>query len=303
MKEARRERWLGPGGHWLDCLRALRPHHWSKNLLVFFPAVAAHEVLPATWLAAAGAFAAMSACASGAYLFNDLLDRPQDRLHPSKRLRPVAAGKTPLGAAACCAAGLAAGGLALAFLLSTALGVCALLYVAANVAYTLWLKRKLMLDILTLVSFYLLRVFAGGVATSISLSPWFLTFFAFIFFTLAISKRQKELRLPPGAAYGDNNNRPYLVQDLPVLAALGAASALTSVVVLALYIQNPAVTMLYARPETLWFACPLIAYWQGRLLLFAHRGAMDDDPVLFSLRDPVSWLTGLGLLATFAAAL
>ena len=88
-----------------------------------------------------------------------------------------------------------------------------------------------------------------------------------------------------------------------MLAALGAASGFAAVVILTLYIQSPDVSGLYARPELLWLVCPLLLYWLGRLTLLANRGVVGDDPVVFTMRDRVSWLTGLGFLIVLAAAL
>ena len=293
----------GLGGGPLDFFRALRPHQWVKNLLVFVPLVAAHETQAGLYLVAAGVFAALSACASGTYLLNDLLDLPHDRRHASKRHRPLPAGKVPLLPMMVLGAVLMAGGLAVAFGLSAGAGICVLLYLIVALAYSLSLKRKIFADVLTLGLLYMVRVLAGGVAVSVTLSPWFLTFFIFCFLALAIVKRQTELHALHESAQPWAGGRAYHAGDLPTMTALGAASAFASVVVLALYIQNPEVRELYAHPEFLWLICLLLIYWSGRMTLLANRGAVDDDPVVFAMRDRTSWLTGLSILAAFTAAL
>ena len=293
----------GLGGGPLDCFRALRPHQWVKNTLVFVPLVAAHETQAGPYLAAAGVFAALSACASGAYLLNDLLDLPHDRGHASKRHRPFAAGKAPLLPMTILGVVLMAGGLALAFGLSAGAGLCVLLYLIVTLAYSLSLKRKLFADVVTLGVLYMVRVIAGGVAVPVTLSPWFLAFFMFAFLSLAVVKRQRELHALHESGRPTAGGRAYFAGDLPAIAALGAASAFASVVVLALYIRSPEVRELYARPEFLWLICPLLIHWLGRMTLLANRGAVDDDPVVFAMRDRASWLTGLGVLAASAAAL
>ena len=293
----------GLGGDPLDCFRALRPHQWVKNMLVFVPLAAAHETEAGLWLVAAGAFLALSACASGAYLFNDLLDLPHDRGHASKRHRPLPAGKVPLLPMMVLGAVLMAGGLAVVFGLSAGAGICVLLYLIATLAYSLSLKRTLFADVLTLGVLYMVRVLAGGVAVSITLSPWFLAFFMFAFLALAVVKRQTELHALHESGLPGAGGRAYFAGDLPTMSALGAASAFASVVVLALYVQSPEVRELYARPELLWLICPLLIHWLGRMTLLANRGAVDDDPVVFAMRDRTSWLTGLGVLAAFTAAL
>ena len=293
----------GPGGGPLDCFRALRPHQWIKNMLVFVPLVAAHETEVGLYLVVAGMFAAMSACASGTYLFNDLLDLPHDRGHAGKRHRPLAAGKAPLLPMAVLGAALVAGGLALAFRLSAGAGFWVLLYLIVTLAYSLSLKRMLFADVLTLGGLYMVRVIAGGMAVSVALSPWFLAFFMFVFVALAVVKRQRELYGLYESGRTVAGGRAYRTADLPVMAALGAASAFASAVVFALYIRSPEVSERYARPEFLWLICLLLVYWLGRMTLLASRGAVDDDPVVFAMRDRASWLTGAGVLAAFAAAL
>ena len=286
-----------------DWLSSLRPRHWMKNALVFAPAVAAHETAPALYLDAAGAFVALSACASGTYLWNDVLDRPYDRQHPGKRDRPVAAGRVPLVAAVGLGAALIAGGLLAAFLLSAGAGFYVLTYVAITFLYSLWLKRWLFLDVVVLGSLFTVRVLVGAEVTGVVLSHWFLAFSALLFLALAIVKRQRELAAVHDAGRSGCAGRGYVAGDLAVLGSLGAASSFAAVLMLALYIQSPAVVGNYGRPEILWSICLLLLYWLGRLALLANRGAIDDDPLVFALADPASWLTGILILAAFVAAL
>ena len=293
----------GPGVRPLDYFFALRPHQWVKNALVFVPLVAAHETAAGLYLVAAGLFAALSACASGAYLFNDLLDLPYDRRHPGKRHRPMAAGKVSLLPMIGAGAALVAGGLAAVFWLSAGAGLYVLLYLVVSLAYSLSLKRRVLIDVVTLSGLYTIRVLAGGVVVSIPLSPWFLAFFMFAFLALAVVKRQSELRALCESGRSVASGRAYLPDDLPVMAALGAAGGIASVLVFALYVQSPAVSERYARLEFLWLICPLLIYWLGRMILLANRGAVGDDPVMFAMRDRTSWLIGLGILATFVGAL
>ena len=124
----------------------------------------------------------------------------------------------------------------------------------------------------------------------------------FVFLTLAFVKRQRELH---AQASGDAapGGRAWQAEDVPVVAAFGAASGLAAALVFALYIQTPQVSELYARPEFLWLICPLLIYWLGRMTLLANRGLVDHDPVLFALGDRTSWLTGLAIVAALLAAL
>ena len=288
----------GAGGSPLDYFRALRPHHWIKNLMVFVPLLADHGTDAGLYLRLLGVFAALSACASGTYLLNDVLDLPHDRRHRRKRHRPLAAGRTRLLPSVGLGCALAAAGLAAAFRLSSAAGYGAALYVATTAAYSVWLKRKAFVDVLVIALLYAMRVLIGAAAVSVAPSPWLLAFSLFIFLAIAIAKRQTEL-----AAGEDASGRAYRAEDGPAMAALGAGSGFATVVVLTLYIQSPEVSAAYGRPELLWLICPLLVHWLGRLTLLAGRGAVHDDPLVFAMRDRTSWVTALAIGAAVVAAL
>ncbi len=292
----------GSGGRALDYLLALRPHQWIKNLVAFGPLVASHETSPQPYLVAAALFGVLSACASGAYLLNDLLDLPYDRAHPRKRHRPLAAGRLPLLPAGCLGVALVAGGVAAAFGLSAAAGVCVASYVLLTFAYSLALKRRLFVDVAVLALLFTVRTLAGAAAILVPVSSWFLAFAFFVFLALAILKRQSELSGLRAAGGSALPGRAYMVEDRAVLAAFAAASGMASVVVLALYMQSPEVRALYGRPEVLWLVGPLLVTWLGRMTLLADRGALGDDPVLFAVGDRVTWLTVLGAGAAAVGA-
>lgn len=289
----------GAGGGFAAYVEALRPAHWSKNMLLFVPLLAAHETDLASWLVVLGLFLAFSALVSGTYVVNDLLDLPHDRRHVQKRHRPLASGRLRPGRALGVALALLAAGLAAAFALSTAAGLCLLGYLLLTLAYTLVLKRQLFLDVIVLGGLFVLRVFAGAVAAAVPISAWLAAFALFLFLSLAIAKRTTGLRDEVPALGG----RGYVARDAGPLTVLGGASAFAAVLVLALYIQSPDVAVLYERPAALWLAVPLLIYWLGRLMLLANRGVLDDDPIVFAVRDPASWLMVLGLFGAFALAL
>lgn len=292
----------GLGGGPRDYFRALRPHQWIKNVLVFVPLIAAHETQPWLYAVTAAVFVALSSCASGTYLLNDLLDLPYDRQHTSKCQRPMAAGTVSLLPMMGMSAVLVAGGLGLAFSLSLLVGLSVFGYLVVSLAYSLLIKRQVFLDVVTLALLYAVRVFVGAVMASIPLSPWFLAFFLFVFLTLAVVKRQHELRMLHNSGESNAGGRAYAADDLAAMTALAAGSGFAAVVVFALYIQSSAVHTLYSRPAFLWAICPLLLYWMGRMTLLANRGAVADDPVVFTMRDRVSWLTGFCVLTTFVAA-
>ena len=268
-------------------LRALRPHQWLKNLLVFLPVLAAHA--PAAAGPALVAFVAFSLTASSVYLLNDLLDLAADRAHPRKRHRPFAAGTLGLaeGAVAAGALLLAAATLAGFALPPQFLAVLGL-YLTATLAYSLALKRRLIIDVWTLAGLYTLRILAGAAATGIALSPWMLAFSMFLFLSLATVKRQAEMVDLRAAGTAQAAGRAYRTEDLPILAGMALAAGYAAVLVLALYINSPRVEALYARPLALWPVCALLLYWISRMVMVTHRGGMGDDPLVFALRDRVS---------------
>ena len=292
-----------PGGPPLDYLRSCRPYHWIKNLLVFVPLIAAHETSLELYLMVAGLFAALSVCASGTYLLNDILDIPYDRQHKTKRRRPLAAGRIAALPAMGVGVAMVLAGLSGAFLLSVTAGWFILLYVAVTCAYSLYFKRIIFIDVVVLALLFTIRVFAGAVVGDISLSHWFITFFTFIFLALAIVKRQSELHGLNETNQSESGGRAYQAQDIVVITALGAASSLASAVVFSLYLYSPEVREAYTQPAFMWGIIPLLVYWLGRIALLANRGVINDDPVVFALRDRASWLTCLGIAVLFVAAL
>ena len=281
--------------------RQLRVHQWVKNALVVLPLVASHRIgEPALWANAALAFLAFSFTTSAVYVVNDLLDLASDRAHPTKRRRPFASGALPVAAGALAAPLLVAAAFALSAFLPRGFLVALAAYTVANVAYSLWLKRVAIADVIVLASFYTLRVVAGGLAVGIMPSPWLLAFCLFFFLNLAFLKRCVDLRrLAPGARAA---GRDYAAEDLPLLTSLGSAAASMSLAVLAFYVQSETVVRLYRTPELLWLALPLGAYWTSRAWLLAHRGQLDDDPVAFAVRDPVTWGVGAAGVAVGALA-
>ncbi len=305
LRRVRRERdvervFAREGGGWRAWIAALRPHQWLKNALVFVPLLAAHLVLvPDAVVRAAAAFVAFSLCASGAYVFNDLFDLDADRRHPRKRLRPFAAGTLPLGQGLIAAPLLMLAAFACAFLLSPQFALIVLSYAAITLAYSLFLKRIAMLDVVTLAVLYTLRIIAGAIVIPVEASFWLLAFSMFLFLSLAMVKRYIEVHRVGASDEGKVAGRGYRISDLTLIQSLGTSSGYLSVLVLAFYINSTASTALYRHHEFLWMLTPLLLYWISRVWLIAQRGDMHDDPVVFALTDRVS----LVVLAVFAAVI
>jgi 4-hydroxybenzoate polyprenyltransferase len=286
-------------------LRALRAHQWVKNILVLVPVILDHRLSDAPTLARGfTAFVAFCLAASGAYIVNDLLDVDADRAHPVKRHRPFASG----------ALGAAFGWLLAPLLLADALLLGAilgsrqflgllLLYVVTTTAYSVYLKRIAVLDVLLLAGLYTLRVLAGIAATGVTFSSWFLAFSTFLFLSLAFLKRYAELTAHEAGEHEPLKRRGYQRRDREWLGAMGGASGYLSVLVLALYVNSDEVVRLYRAPLLLWLICPLLLYWTGRMWLLAYRGQIHEDPIVATVRDPVSYLLGVLVALVLTLAL
>jgi len=285
--------------------RALRLHQWAKNVLLFVPMVAAHRVQAPVVLAGCLAFLSFSLCASSVYLVNDLLDLPHDRAHPTKRRRPFASGALDLARAPALVAVLLALTLAAAAALPLRFMMMLAIYYVGTLSYSFVLKRRMVWDVMMLAGLYTIRIFAGAAATRIPISPWLLAFALFLFFCLAVVKRLTELTLfvqggqAPGKALA---GRGYGPADLDMLRSMATSSGYMAVLVMALYVNSGEVLPLYHTPAALWALCPILLFWVSRVLMLANRGLMNDDPVVFALRDRVSLLTGLAALLAIVAA-
>ncbi|QEP45027.1 UbiA family prenyltransferase [Ectothiorhodospiraceae bacterium BW-2] len=273
-------------------LKALRPHQWVKNILLFLPLITSHQLLELSLLLdTALAFFAFSLCASSVYLLNDMLDLESDRSHPTKCRRPFAAGTLPLAIGLLLCPLLLLLAVALALLLPPLFMAVLLGYYLLTIAYSFGLKKVVLIDTIMLAALFTLRIIAGGAAGEITLSFWLLLFSVFLFFSLALVKRYAELDQQQRAGKLKAVGRGYHVDDLPLLYALGSAAGYLCVLVLALYINSPEVRQLYGQPEVIWLLCVVLLYWISRIWLITHRGEMHDDPIVFALKDRVSLIT------------
>jgi 4-hydroxybenzoate polyprenyltransferase/phosphoserine phosphatase len=276
---------------WRTWAKLLRVHQYAKNALVFVPLVTSHLFTPEAYGAALLAFLAFSLCASSVYIVNDLVDLQDDRGHRTKCNRPLACGAIPLIHAVLAAPLLFLAAIALASTISWAFLGVLLGYFALTTAYSFALKRMMLIDVITLAGLYSVRVIGGAVAVDVVVSKWLLGFCLMIFVALALIKRYVELAARRDAGQADPTSRDYKLSDLDMVAALAAAAGFNAVTVFALYISSTAVNGLYTRPEALWFVCPLLIYWIARALMLASRREMDDDPVVFALKDRTSLVT------------
>jgi 4-hydroxybenzoate polyprenyltransferase/phosphoserine phosphatase len=292
-----------PRPSWRTWAKLLRVHQFAKNALIFVPLLTSHLFTVNALVSDAMAFVAFSLCASSVYILNDLADLQADRSHRSKKFRPLASGAIPLIQGLYAAPLLFATAVALAAAVSVEFLAVLLSYFALTTAYSFFLKRKMLVDVLTLAILYVVRVIAGAVAIEVVVSEWLLAFSMFMFVSLALIKRYVELTTRLDSGLPDPTNRNYKQGDVDVVAALAAAAGFNAVTVFALYISSPAVHDLYRRPQLLWLICPILLYWISRALLMAHRRFMDDDPITFALKDKNSLIAAVLIALLIGAAI
>jgi 4-hydroxybenzoate polyprenyltransferase len=284
--------------------KALRVHQWAKNLLVFLPLLLAHSFRnAASVLAAVAAFFCFSLTASATYIFNDLLDLESDRVHLNKRKRAFAAGNLSVASGLGISFTLAAVALITAAYLPRKFLIYLLLYFVTTLAYSLSLKKIVLVDVVVLSSLYTIRMLAGSEATHDPVSPWLAAFSIFLFLSLAMVKRFSELQNLHARGATPTNARGYLLSDIEQLRSFGTSSAYASIVIFALYINGRDVAALYHHPTRMWLITPLLILWISRVWLLASRGLLDEDPVVFALKDRMSLLLCLGVAAVAYSAL
>jgi len=288
----------------IDWLVEVRVHHWVKNTLVFLPLALTAELLSIhSILQCVLGFFALSISCSGTYLFNDVLDRAADRLHWSKSKRPVASDRISTSSAMLGGLGLCTIGLLSAIAINISFAALLAAYIALSISYSYYLKMLVLLDLVTLAGMFTLRVMMGAVLIGGTITPW-LPIFIFLFFGgLSTAKRTAELVHRTQRNDHSDNRRGYEEQDITLLISLGISFSIGALVILSVFLANVAVPQaIYQSPLRLWIAVPLLLVWTLRIWMLASRGSLPDDPVLFSLKDPVSLIAGVLLGLSIIAA-
>lgn len=285
-------------------LRVLRLHHYIKNLLLFVPLAAAHQI---GQLASLNllllAFVSFSLCATAVYITNDLIDLGSDRQHPRKRYRPFAAGIVPIKYGLMLIPISLMISFAFAHLIGSNFFAWLVVYFALTLAYSLQLKRYVLIDCLTLTTLYTLRIIAGAAAVGVALSFWLLAFSIFLFLSLAFIKRYSELEMLILHGNTELQGRGYHVEDAPIIKILGITAGYASILVLAFYLNSEAVIHLYKMPQMIWLSIPLMLFWVSWMWMKAHRGEMHYDPIVFAIKDKTSLVVAMLLALTFIVAI
>ncbi|MBB4200762.1 hypothetical protein CCR94_17500 [Rhodoblastus sphagnicola] len=288
-----------------DWLAEFRLHQWSKNLLIFVPLVLGNiGGDTAAILKTAAAFFIVGLVASGTYVINDLADLKADRSHATKRFRAIAAGRIGVGEGLVASLLLIVVGFGFAVALNAAFAAALGCYLIVTLVYSFRLKRVALFDVAALAVLFTLRIGMGIFLNDLPVSPWILSFSAFFFFSMALAKRHVELM----RAESQGNTRKiagrgYMTSDWPLTLAFGVASALCSMIVMLLFVvEQGHLTGGYRHPGWLFAMPTCILLWTSRIWLLSHRRELDDDPVVFAIKDPPSYALGGVMLAALLLA-
>ena len=276
---------------------SLRPNQWTKNLAVFAAlALSKHLFEPEPLLRVVAAFVLFCALSGTVYLLNDVADFERDRLHPLKRLRPVASGALPRRAAATIAVGLGLGAAGASLLLGPLFASCAAAYLILNLLYSFYLKEAVILDVLCISLGFVLRAVAGGVAIAVPISDWLLVCTFLLAMFLALAKRRHELVSLSATATGHRKSlaeySPYLLDQM---ISVVTASCLTAY---AFYTLAPDTVEKYRTHRLAW-TIPFVLYGIFRYLYLVHRKDLGGSPTDVLLTDRPLLLT----IALWAAAI
>jgi 4-hydroxybenzoate polyprenyltransferase len=285
-------------------LRALRLHHWSKNLFVFVPLLLGHLYDDLAKVAASmTAFFLLGLLVSAGYLINDVADIEADRQHKSKRHRPFASGLISPRAGVAAAAVLALVAFAGAAFVSRGLATVLVAYFVLTVSYSLWLKTVALIDVAAIATMLTLRIAAGGAAVGTGHSAWLLSFSGAFFLSLALAKRHCEIRSAALAGAGPIAGRGFHSDDWPLTLAFGVGAGLASIIIMLLYLANDAAPSgFYPHQGWLYVAPGAVLIWLMRVWMLSHRTELHDDPVIFALKDPASLVLGGAVVAAFMLA-
>lgn len=286
-----------------NLVRNLRPHQWAKNSLLFVPIILASSQPLSAWLNVVLAFIAFSLTASSIYIINDLFDLEADRKHPRKRRRPFASAVLPIKVGIMIVPVLLGLAALTAWQVNTTFSLLLLVYITFTTAYSISLKLHALVDVFTLAILYTLRVIAGAFAADIEISHWLLAFSVFFFLSFAFAKRYSELHNLAEAGDLAAGTRGYLVRDLPMISLFGVTSSYLSIMVMIMYIHDLQASRMYSEPMWLWSISMVLLYWVSRVWLKAYRGHLDEDPVLFALRDRISYAVAGVVAVSFWLAL
>lgn len=282
---------------------ALRPQQWIKNFFVLAALIFSRHLFDLDYLLRGGlAFVCFCAMSSAVYLFNDIQDRENDRYHPDKRHRPIASGALGVSAAAAASLFIAAIALAGAFYTHPHFGLAFLLYALLNIAYSLFVKHIVILDVMFIAAGFLLRAIGGALAIEVDISSWFILCTLLLALFLGFGKRRQELLLLEDHATGHRRIlAEYSPQFLDQVIAVVTAGSLVSY---ALYTMSPDVAEKLGTPH-LNITVPFVVYGLLRYLYLVYHKNQGGNPASAVLCDPPLliacglWVLALGAVLYF----
>lgn len=267
----------------MSFIRALRPHQWTKNLLVFAALLfSKHLFESGPFLRASLAFVGFCGLAGAVYLWNDVADIERDRLHPKKKHRPLAAGQLSIRTATLGAIGLVTGALTLSFALDVRLGLCAAAYLVLNLAYSFGLKHVVILDVLSISMGFVMRALAGAYAIDVPVTEWLLVLALLLALFLALAKRRHELTSLSDDATSHRailaEYSPYLIDQMTSVVTASVVTAYT------FYTLAPETVQKFGTSKLSW-TLPLVLYGIFRYLYLVHQKERGDSPTDMLLTD------------------
>ena len=284
-----------------EFLTMLRVHHWLKNILVFLPLFLAHQFNFNSISDASFAFLSFCAVASLIYIINDIKDVKFDKLHATKSLRPIASGKISQLSLIFLIIILVCVAMALSLNLNIAFAQILFTYFCLALIYTYFLKKIIYLDLVILTFFYVIRIFAGGIAIDAVVTTWLITFSFFLFLSLAIIKRITEIQ-----KYADHDliqmGKSYTKKNLETLYALTKTSQGITLSILILYILIAAAE-LYSNNLYLLISVAILYLWFNRIVTATKQNDMKDDPIIFAIFDPMSYFSFFSIIFIFLLAI
>jgi 4-hydroxybenzoate polyprenyltransferase len=284
----------------INWAKELRIYQWLKNLLLFAPFFAAHRFYDLDTLVFLFiAFLAFCLNASAIYIINDLFDLESDRRHPHKHKRPIASGSISIYNGFFVSFILLAASFLLALSISFSFLFFLLIYFFITNLYTLKLKQLILIDCFVLALLYTLRILIGNIIINLQFSFWLLSFSIFLFLSLAFVKRYNELLSLSKTSGFYVHGRGYQVDDLSMIRTFGICSGFVAVLVFSLYLNSADVLRLYTHPEWLWGSVVVLLFWINWVWLSCHRDKIQDDPIIFAVKDRVSLLCGVMFLSFF----
>jgi len=283
----------------------IRVHQYAKNILIFLPLFLSHKIDHDNLLTLTlTAFVCFSFLSSFVYQINDLVDLDSDRHHPKKSKRPLAAKVFSKRFIYFTSIILLISAYAISFFfLSFQVIKLLTVYLVLSLSYTFFLKKIPIIDVITLSIFYTFRIIVGIFVGGLYLSPWIIAFSFFLFLGLAFLKRYIEFINTYHLQESSVKSRGYKENDESILISAGISSGIVSILVLVLYFQSSNFIESYSNPEFIWLSIPVFTFWVIRIWLMANRGLVDDDPVVYAIKDYVSWIVLLVCLVLFAGAI